>query len=521
MDRARAPLFGITACALFLRLIDLTRFELWVDEGATWLFAHQTLGGELGRQLALEPTPPVYYALVGVFLALFGDGDLVLRLPSVIFGTACIPAVYLLGRRLFGTVVGLGAAALLAMHPLQVFYSREARVYPLLLLLTILWLAELYQALDLNTPAAWGRFAAVLLAACAVHITGLVLGFASGVLILALGEGWRGRFRGLCAAALVGLLLVPWFAWTLPRLGESGAAWIVQYFYEQYPEEQQLARVLEQPWFGAQHPPYMRQMAQPPTPPIARALALLAQAGLLVAGALWGLRQGKGREVMLLFGGWLLLVLPPWILSHAWRPFFQPGRHDFFTLGALAVLWGVGLAALWSWRRRLLAGFAAATLLLVAAHRLYALHTVPAKASHRPAGVYLAQHADAEDQAFATGVRRLAVERYTRLEGGEVPFRSFPASTDEHPGWSDVRTLMEDQEALHQEARATVAALGHHRVFVLLRPYESRDGAVSATWLVDRHLLENLWAAGWQQHRDPAADALNIAIFEPPLKAAP
>ena len=516
LNRKEGLVLGsLTLLALALRLWRLDYFEIWVDEGATWLFARNLLTGGLG-DLTLEPTPPVYYALVSLFVGLLGDSDWVLRLPGVLFGTATVPAVYFLGRRFFGVRAGTLAAILLTIHPLHIFYSREARVYPLLLLLAVLWLHALGRALDLDTRRAWAQFGLVLGLACAVHITGLFLGFASGALILALAPTNRVRWRGLLASALVGLCLAPWFVWTLPRLGDSGAAWIVEYFYQQYPEDQELGRVLEQTLFGADHPPYMRQMSQPSTPPLWRALGLLTQGALLLLAVSFAWGRESQRWTWLLFGGWLLPILVPWGLSHGWRPFFQSGRHDVYALGAVVGLLAVGVEALWQKRGTMPALMAVLVVLGLAGWRLQAFQEHPPGGVWRATGAWLGEQATAEDLVIATGVQRLAAERYVRLAGSEVPIQSFPASTDEHPGWSDVQTLMADQEALHREGRDTVAGLEARRVFVLLQTYESRDGAVSATWLVDRHLMENLWASGWRQENDPQAEALNIAIFQPP-----
>ena len=41
----------------------------------------------------------------------FGDGELAVRIPSIIAGTLAIPALYLLGRELYDRRTGLVAAA--------------------------------------------------------------------------------------------------------------------------------------------------------------------------------------------------------------------------------------------------------------------------------------------------------------------------------------------------------------------------------------------------------------------------
>ncbi len=525
-DRRRETLLLalLTAAALGLRLIHLTRLQIFVDEAATWWFARLTAAGRLAEQITLEPTPPLYYGLVGLLMRLFGESDLVMRLPSAVFGAATVPAVFFLGRAMVGRRAGWIAALVLAFHPLHVFYSREARVYPLLLLWAILLVLALWRALGNDRPRDWGWVAAVLVLACYSHFYGLFLIATAVLAIVLLARGGRARRRGLAAAALAGLAFAPYLVATLPHLGQSGAAWSIETFYRDQPREKNLGRVLEQQLLGADHHPYLRQLDRPPTPPALRWASLLAQVLLLAAAVRSGFAgDARRRALALLALAWLVPILVPWAVTHSSRAIFHSGRHDFYTLGAVAVLLGLGLEALLSSRRRgprLAAGLAAAILILGAGFRLVALHRAPAPQGYRQAGAWIAAHAGPGDRVIATGIRRLAVEHYTRLaegQGSEVPFESFPRSTDGHPGWSDVMTLIEDQEALYHEARERVAALGSAGAAVLLlRPYERTAGAVSATWLVDRHLVESLWAAGWRAAAAPDAAVLDIAVYRPP-----
>src|SRR5207248_4339625 len=81
--------------------------------------------------------PPLYYLLAHAWLAL-GDDEAVLRTLSALLGALAVPLLGLLGAALFERRVGLLAAALLAGAPAHVFYSRDARMYPLLTLLLLL-----------------------------------------------------------------------------------------------------------------------------------------------------------------------------------------------------------------------------------------------------------------------------------------------------------------------------------------------------------------------------------------------
>ena len=521
----------LTAAALALRLVHLSRFELFVDEAATWWFAGMIAAGGLSEQMSLEPTPPLYYALVGGLMKLFGESDFVLRLPSALFGAAAVPIVFGFGRALFSHRVGWIAALLLAVHPMHVFYSREARVYPLLLCLTMLTLWALWRALESNSRRAWVFFGAALLAVCYSHFYGLFLAGAAGLAILLWSRHGCARLRGVAALAVAMLAFAPYLVMTLPHLEASGAAWSIDTFYRDHPEEKRLGRVFEAQLIGADYHPYLRQLDRPPTPEPLRVASLLAQLVLLAAALRFAVVRGRLRELGFLAVGWLVPVLVPWAITLSGRALFHAGRHDVYVLGGLCVLLAAGLDSLLArdhavvrsgrWRR-LLAAAVVGAVAAGAVFRLAALHRVPATASHRGAGEWIARHAGPGDRVLATGILRLVTEHYARLGGSQAVFESFPASTDGHPGWSDVMTLIDDQDALHREARDRIGELGRElgegTLFLLLRPYERTEDAVSATWLVDRHILENLWHAGWRRVPEKSSGEVRIDAYRPPAK---
>jgi mannosyltransferase len=63
-----------------------------------------------------------------------GDDPATVRVLSALCSTATIPVIYLLGRRLAGTRVGLLAASILAISPFHVHFAQETRMYALLVL---------------------------------------------------------------------------------------------------------------------------------------------------------------------------------------------------------------------------------------------------------------------------------------------------------------------------------------------------------------------------------------------------
>ena len=84
--------------------------------------------------------PPLYYLFVHYWRAAFGASLASLRFPSIVFGTATVFAVYLVGTELKDEQTGLIAAILLTVSPFFISVSQYARAYALFgLSITLSW----------------------------------------------------------------------------------------------------------------------------------------------------------------------------------------------------------------------------------------------------------------------------------------------------------------------------------------------------------------------------------------------
>ncbi len=98
---------------------------------------HPSLFDTLGAVPRSESTPPLYYLAAWLWSRPFGTGEVGLRSLSALAGTASIAIVYLgavalpLPRR-----AGLIAAAIVAVSPVAIWFSQDARAYALVFLLT-------------------------------------------------------------------------------------------------------------------------------------------------------------------------------------------------------------------------------------------------------------------------------------------------------------------------------------------------------------------------------------------------
>lgn len=124
----------ILFAATILRLLSLNQ-SLWLDEAIS-AFAVKNFDffGIITKFSTGDVHPPLYYLVLKLWTGLFGFSEIALRAPSVIAGVATVFVVYKIGEKLFNRHVGLLAGLFLAVNPLAVYYSQEARMYSLAML---------------------------------------------------------------------------------------------------------------------------------------------------------------------------------------------------------------------------------------------------------------------------------------------------------------------------------------------------------------------------------------------------
>jgi mannosyltransferase len=212
LARSRSRTFwivaGLTALAALLRFATLGVQSYHHDEAIT---AGRVLGGDFFDAMNAvgfsESAPPLYYVLAWPWTQLTGTGEFGLRSLSALAGVATVPVTYLIGIELRGRAAGLMAAALVAVSPMLLWYSQEARAYALLVLLCALSLLYCVRALRAGRPrdmTLWGVASALALA---THYFAIFPIGAEAILI----ASRRGRacLRGVWIFALMGLLLLP------------------------------------------------------------------------------------------------------------------------------------------------------------------------------------------------------------------------------------------------------------------------------------------------------------------------
>ncbi|HEX6752758.1 MAG TPA: glycosyltransferase family 39 protein [Solirubrobacterales bacterium] len=140
---------GLTVAAAVLRFATLGMQSYHHDEIVT---ASRVLRGSFWHAMDAvgfsESAPPLYYASAWLWTQGTGTDEVGLRSFSALAGVATVPVAFLIGAELRGRATGILAAALVAVNPMLVWYSQEARAYALLALLTSLSLLYFVRGLE-------------------------------------------------------------------------------------------------------------------------------------------------------------------------------------------------------------------------------------------------------------------------------------------------------------------------------------------------------------------------------------
>jgi predicted membrane-bound mannosyltransferase len=236
---------ALVLVALVLRVWDLGLRAMHHDESLhgtfSWYFSE-------GRGYRHDPLMhgPFQFHVIAAFFKLFGDSELVARLPSALFGTALV-ATPLLLRRWLGTVGVLTASLLLVVSPSLLYYSRFARNDLFIAVWTVLLIVSVWRYRD------DGRLRWLLVASAALALSfatkettyltaALLLTYVSVTLSFALVEQLKWALSGWRRVVL-GLLLAP-FAWVVAALWPLTGEWRARIGWQERPREVDLLVVL-------------------------------------------------------------------------------------------------------------------------------------------------------------------------------------------------------------------------------------------------------------------------------------
>ena len=217
------PLAALTLLAAALRLSTLDLQSFWYDEAFTPVHVlHPGLAATLRAVSRTENSPPLWYLLEWLDYRILGSGEIALRLPSALAGIATVPVAWAIGELVAGRRAAIAAAGLVAVNPLFVWYSQEARAYGLFVLtgaLAILCFLRLRERPSGRRAAA---FALAGVLALATHYFAVFLLAAMALWLLAEPATRRAARAALAVIGAAGLALLP----LIIAQGGHGTQWI-------------------------------------------------------------------------------------------------------------------------------------------------------------------------------------------------------------------------------------------------------------------------------------------------------
>jgi mannosyltransferase len=222
------PLAALALLAAVLRFATLGEQSFWFDEAFTPVHVlHDGLGATLHSVVHTENTPPLWYLIAWVDVRIFGDGAIALRFPSALAGVATVPVVWAIceslgGRTGAGRRAAIIAAAIVAVDPLFVWYSQEARSYGLFVLLGALTMLGFVRVLEAPTRARLVAFALAGTLALLTHYFAIFLLVPMALWLLLDARVRQPALPALAAIGVVGLALVP----LISAQGGHGTQWI-------------------------------------------------------------------------------------------------------------------------------------------------------------------------------------------------------------------------------------------------------------------------------------------------------
>ena len=230
---------AIVALAAYLRFYHLGLPSFWHDE----VFSLDIIDRPFGELWGLRKDvhPPLYYMMLQVWFGWVGYDEAGLRLSSVLFSLATLPAIYMLGRRVAGPWLGLAALLCFAVSPFAIEYAQELRAYALLGCIgawTLYGFGRLIAAperaalpLLRSDRLGWVLVGGGSLLALYTHNLGLLLPFTTSVVAVAL--WWPRPERWALArnwAIVHGIVLLLWAPWLPELVGQvrhtTGYSWI-------------------------------------------------------------------------------------------------------------------------------------------------------------------------------------------------------------------------------------------------------------------------------------------------------
>ncbi len=227
-------LIPILLLATHVRLLYLTKADIWHDEGYTAAIIKQPLI-DIISTTTTDVHPPFYYIIMHFWQLLFGNSVTALRSFSVACGVMAIALLFFLLQKIFSKRIAIFGAFLAALGPFLIRYSDEARMYALAALIGVAATYAFIMAVDRKDKKPWWILYGFLVAIgiYTQYFLALLLPAHFVYLWLKIGEDRTDVIKIFTnknvwlAAGLCFLLFLPWLPVMISQVSRvSGEFWI-------------------------------------------------------------------------------------------------------------------------------------------------------------------------------------------------------------------------------------------------------------------------------------------------------
>lgn len=222
-----AALLSLVAASAAYRLEGQSTW-LWIDEAISVGIGSHPIT-EITDLLRQDGSPPLYYLVLHVWMAVVGQSEADLHALSFLFTVAIVPVGYWAGRSLFGERAGWFCALLAAANPYLTAYSREARMYTMVALLALVVVTTFLHAFVLHRRRYVPAFVASLVLLLYTHNWALFLALglvvAAGLCVVVATDRRRTLVHALLAFGTAALAYSPWLPTAAYQAAHTGAPW--------------------------------------------------------------------------------------------------------------------------------------------------------------------------------------------------------------------------------------------------------------------------------------------------------
>jgi len=314
------------------RFARLGSKSLWLDEASSLWIARSSFFSVWHDLSSTHVNTSVFGLYMSLYFAFmhfwvrFGDSEFWLRLPSALSGVATVPLLYALGSRLFSKQAGLAAAILLAVQPVHIAYSQEARSYSLCVFLSVAAFYFFVRAIQEGATGWWVLYVVATVSTVYSHLLAVFLLPAQWLALAFLNRN-KAQLKGALVSAMTILLLI------VPIIGLAIVKDLGRIPWSTKPSIRDIIHALQTlTGAGVKFPIY---------------LLVLAMAGFSTYQTWRDGRESNQRWPHALLWGWLVLPVASIVLVALWKPPLYP-RYLIFSLPASTLLGAVGLCRLGS-----------------------------------------------------------------------------------------------------------------------------------------------------------------------------